>query len=139
MSYIYKHAGFFKNTREVLEKHELQVNALIDSHFSNVLIKSKVLIYNSTMYEEQGFYFFYKMYCVHIYISTVHSCDVRRMLYGNIDQSRCAHFFQHFIMVIIIHSDAMVIEEWKHEVQKVEGKLKALEKKYIDRCADLKV
>ena len=26
---LYKHAGFFKNTREVLEKHDLQVNAVI--------------------------------------------------------------------------------------------------------------
>ena len=46
------------------------------------------------MYEEQLFYFFYKMYfefytvrtdvvgCMH-YISTVHLCDVLHMLYGN--------------------------------------------------------
>lgn len=33
----------------------------------------------------------------------------------------------------------MVIEEWKHEVQKIEEKLKVLEKKYIDRCKELKV
>ncbi|KAL9978660.1 hypothetical protein ACROYT_G016214 [Oculina patagonica] len=36
-------------------------------------------------------------------------------------------------------ADAMVIEEWKHEVQKIEEKLKALEKKYIDRCKELKI
>ena len=45
------------------------------------------------MLQEQVFYFFYKMYrelrartddvgCVHC-ISTVHSCDARRVLYGN--------------------------------------------------------
>ena len=49
------------------------------------------------MYEEQVFYFFYKMYheslartddvgFVH-YILTVHSCDVTRVLYGNIMNS----------------------------------------------------
>ena len=36
-------------------------------------------------------------------------------------------------------SDAMVLEEWKHEVQKIEEKLKAFEKKYMDRCKDFKV
>ncbi|KAJ7392197.1 hypothetical protein OS493_013571 [Desmophyllum pertusum] len=36
-------------------------------------------------------------------------------------------------------ADAMVIEEWKHEVQKIEEKLKVLEKKYIDRCKELKI
>ena len=51
----------FKNsTREVLEKHELQA---IASRTSRVFLKNpKYLIYNSTMYEEQGFYFFYKTY-----------------------------------------------------------------------------
>ena len=33
----------------------------------------------------------------------------------------------------------MVLEEWKHEVQKIEEKLKAFEKKYLDRCKDFKV
>ena len=36
-------------------------------------------------------------------------------------------------------SDAMVLEEWKHEVQKIEEKLKAFEQKYINRCKDFKV
>ena len=35
--------------------------------------------------------------------------------------------------------DALGIEEWKQEVKKVEDNLKALEKKYIDRCKELKV
>ena len=33
----------------------------------------------------------------------------------------------------------MVIEEWKNEVHKMEEELKALERKYIDRCSDLRV
>lgn len=37
------------------------------------------------------------------------------------------------------NSDALVIEEWKHEVQKIEENLKPFEKKYIDRCKELKV
>lgn len=36
-------------------------------------------------------------------------------------------------------ADAMVLEEWKHEVQKIEEKLKAFEKKYLDRCKDFKI
>ena len=57
---LYKHAGFFKNKREVLEKHELQANA---SCTSQVFLKNPKCLYNSTMYEEQVFYFFNKMYC----------------------------------------------------------------------------
>ena len=56
LSYISK-AGFFKNMREVLEKHELQANA---SHTSQVFLKYPKCLYNSIMYEEQVFYFFYK-------------------------------------------------------------------------------
>lgn len=36
-------------------------------------------------------------------------------------------------------ADALGIEEWKQEVKKVEERLKALEKKYIDRCNELKL
>ena len=50
---------FIKNTREVLEKHEPQANA---SRTSRVFLKNPKCLYNSTMYEEQVFYFFYKMY-----------------------------------------------------------------------------
>ncbi|RMX39480.1 universal stress protein Slr1101-like [Pocillopora verrucosa] len=35
-------------------------------------------------------------------------------------------------------ADAVVIEEWKNEVHKMEEELKALERKYIDRCSDLR-
>ena len=107
-----KHVGFFKNKREVPEKHELQANS---SRSSQVFLKSPKCLYNSTMYEEQVFYFFYKMYrefCAHTddvgymhYISTVHWCGVMRMLYGNImnlfDQSWHAHFSEHFIITYI--------------------------------------
>ena len=34
---LYKHAGFFKNTREVLEKHEQQANA---SRTSRMFLKT---------------------------------------------------------------------------------------------------
>ena len=57
---LYKHVGIFKNMREVLKKHELQVNA---SCASRVFFKNPKCLYNSTMYDEQDFYFFYKMYC----------------------------------------------------------------------------
>lgn len=36
-------------------------------------------------------------------------------------------------------ADAMVIEEWKHDVHRIQGELKALERKYIDRCSDLRI
>ena len=55
---LYKHAGLFKNTREVLEKHEPQANA---SCTSRVSLKSPKCLYNSKMHEEQVFYFFYKI------------------------------------------------------------------------------
>ena len=45
--------------REVLEKHEPQVNA---SRTFRVFLKNSKCLYNSTMYKEQVFYFFYKMY-----------------------------------------------------------------------------
>ena len=79
----------------MLEKHEPQPNA---SRTSRVFLKSPKGLYNSTIYEEQVLYFFYKMYrglralvltdvsYVH-YILTVHSCDVRRVLPGNIINS----------------------------------------------------
>ena len=41
---LYKHAGLFKNTREVPEKHEPQANAS-----------------RTSRHEEQVFYFFYKI------------------------------------------------------------------------------
>ena len=58
LSYI-STRDFFKNTREVQEKHGLQANA---SCTSRVFLKNPKCLYNSTMYEEQVFYFFYKMY-----------------------------------------------------------------------------
>ena len=56
---LYKHVGFFKNMREVLEEHEPLANA---SRTSRVFLKNPKCLYNSTMYEEQVFHFFYKMY-----------------------------------------------------------------------------
>ena len=53
------HAGYFKNTREVLEKHEPQANAC---RTSQVFLKNLKFLNNSTMYEQQVFYFFYKMH-----------------------------------------------------------------------------
>ena len=58
LSYI-NTRNFFNNTREVLEKQVLQATA---SHTSRVLSKNPKCLYNSTVYEEQVFYFFYKMY-----------------------------------------------------------------------------
>ena len=51
------HAGFFKNAREVLEKHEPQGYA---SRTSRVFLKNSKCLYNSTMYEEQVFISFIK-------------------------------------------------------------------------------
>ena len=48
----------FKNTIEVLEKHEPQASA---SGTSQVFLKNPKCLYNSTMHEEQVFYFFYKI------------------------------------------------------------------------------
>ena len=53
--------GFYKNMREVLRKHESQANASVA--LLDVLKNLKCLIYNSSLYEEEVFYFFYKMYC----------------------------------------------------------------------------
>lgn len=45
-----------------------------------------------------------------------------------------------FLKNYFIHyADAVVIEEWKNEVHKMEEELKALERKYIDRCSDFRV
>ena len=55
---LYKHAGSFKNTREVLEKHEPQASV---SRTSRVFLKIPNCLYNSIMHEEQVFYFFYKI------------------------------------------------------------------------------
>ena len=52
MSFVHKHAGCFKNTREVLEKHEPQANTF---HTARVFLKIPKCLYNSTMYEEQVF------------------------------------------------------------------------------------
>ena len=55
----YKSTRDFLRTREVLEKHEPQANA---SRTSRVSLKNPKYLCISTMYEEQVFYFFYKMY-----------------------------------------------------------------------------
>ena len=55
---LYKHAGSFKNTREVLEKLEPQASV---SRTSRVFLKIPKCLYNSIMHEEQVFYFFYKI------------------------------------------------------------------------------
>ena len=60
---LYKHAGIFKNTREVQRSTSR-------SRTSRVFARARS--------DDIG--------CVH-YISTVHSCDVRRVLYGNIMNS----------------------------------------------------
>ena len=57
-SYISTAAGFFKNTREVLEKHEPQASV---SRTSRVFLKIPKCLYNSTMHEEQVSYFLYKI------------------------------------------------------------------------------
>ena len=54
-SYISTAAGFFKNTREVLEKHGPQASA------SRVFLKIPKCLYNSTMHEEQVSHFLYKI------------------------------------------------------------------------------
>ena len=36
-------------------------------------------------------------------------------------------------------TDALGIEEWKQEVKKVEEHVRAVEKKFIDRCKELEV
>ena len=53
---MYKHAGFLKNMREVLEKHDPQVDA---SRTSRVLLKipNACIHCSSTMFEEQVFLF----------------------------------------------------------------------------------
>ena len=93
---LYKHTGIFKNTREVLR--EAQGTAECFSHFSTVLKNSQVLIYkcNSTMHEDEVFYFFYKNNAKEIarahtrdvssvhYNSIKHACDLSHMLYGAI-------------------------------------------------------
>ena len=86
LSTWYKHTGSLKNTREVLEKHGPQANA---SCTSQVFLKNLKCLYNSAMYEEQVFYFFYKMYPeLHVVIlMTVHLCDITCLLYGNIMNS----------------------------------------------------
>ena len=57
---LHKQAGIFKITREVLEKQELQASAF---RTSRVFLKIPKCLYtcNSTMHEEQVFYFFYKI------------------------------------------------------------------------------
>ena len=42
-------------------------------------------------------------------------------------------------MFIIHPTDALGIEQWKQEVKKVEENVKALQKKYTDRCKELEV
>ena len=49
----------FLKTRESAEKHEPKASA---SRTSRVFLKIPKCLYNSTMLEEQVFYFFYKMY-----------------------------------------------------------------------------
>ena len=74
-----------------MEKHEPKARA---SRTSRVFFKNFLSAYiTQQCSRNKFFYFFYKMYrelrariddvgCVHC-ISTVHSCDVRRVLYGN--------------------------------------------------------
>ena len=93
LSYTSKR-GFLK-TRESAEKHEPKASA---SRTSQVFLKIPKCLYNSTMLEEQVSLFLLEKVswiarartddvgCVY-YISTVHSCDVRRVLYGNIMNS----------------------------------------------------
>ena len=50
---------FFKNMREVLEEHEPQANA---SRTSQEFLRNPKWLYNSTMYEEEVFYLFYKIH-----------------------------------------------------------------------------
>ena len=49
----------FLKTRESAEKHEPKAST---SRTSRVFLKIPKCLYNSTMLEEQVFYFFYKMY-----------------------------------------------------------------------------
>ena len=55
---LYKHAGIFNNTREV--HREARGAAECFLHFMSVLKIPKCL-YNSTMHEDEVFYFFYTM------------------------------------------------------------------------------
>ena len=81
---LYKHTGIFKNTREV--HREAQSTAECFSHFSTVLKNSQVLIYkcNSTMHEDELFYFFYKNNAKEI--ARAHTCDVSSVHYNSIKQ-----------------------------------------------------
>ena len=103
------------STREFLRRREKYWEARAESeslsYFSSVLKNFSSAYITQQCSRNKFFYFFYKMYralrartddvgCVHC-ISTVHSCDVRRVLYGiqwtRSDQSRLAHFFENFI------------------------------------------
>ena len=49
---------FLRTQEKCIEKHELQPSA---SHTSRVFLKTPKCLYNSTMYKDEVFYFFYKM------------------------------------------------------------------------------
>ena len=80
----YKHAGIFKNMREVHREA---------SRTSRVFLKIPACLYNTTKHEDEVFYFFYKnakeiaraqtrdASSVH-YNSIKHACDISRVLYG---------------------------------------------------------
>ena len=51
---LYKHAGIFKNTREVHRVHRFQPSA---SRTSRVFFKIPKCLYNSTMHEDEVFLF----------------------------------------------------------------------------------
>ena len=53
---LYKHAGIFKNTREV----HREARGAAES-FSRVFLKIPKCLYYSTMHEDEVFYLFYKM------------------------------------------------------------------------------
>ena len=59
---LYKHAGIFKNTREVLVKHQPQASA---SRTSRVSLEISKCLYpgDLMLHKEQVVYFFYKMCC----------------------------------------------------------------------------
>jgi len=57
-------------------------------------------------------------------------------IYNEEDQIILIHVVEQRHLPLL--ADAMVLEEWKHEVQKIEEKLKAFEQKYINRCKDFK-
>ena len=58
---LYKHAGIFKNTREVHREAQGAAECFSHSRTSRVFLKIPKCLYNSIMHEDEVFYFFYKM------------------------------------------------------------------------------